>query len=1190
VPNPVAARVRAEPVLAVLVCHDGEPWLRPALSALRRLAPRPRHVLAVDTGSTDRTPELLADAAIGPDAVLDGVLTLGRDTGFGTAVQAAVDAGVQRWGDPGRWIWLLHDDCAPEPDCLGVLLTSADLSRSAGLLGPLALDWNDPRVVVEVGLSTDASGHRQTGVGPTELDWSRLESRVDARSAEDDIEGDIDGDGDGLEPVEAEPSESERSERERSRHGHGERGTFEQSTEVLAVSSAGALIRREVWDELGGYDPALPLLRDDVDFGWRVNRSGRVALCVPAARLRHARALSRDLRTADAVPGRSTRAVDRAHGLRTLLANCTGVGFLVGLPRLVLLCLARAVGFTLVRRLSDARAELGAIGYLLGGRAGLRAARAARRGTAVPGARVSGLLTSRTTRLRNVLRGGLASWVRRRAAADAALGRLPVGPDAGPTWRAPGSPVVHRPVGPDALPAGALGRRGTGSRRTAGLRRPAVAVAVALGADGSTALAQGVSALRPGLRPSPRPRPSPVPRDGSGGPGRQDLVLVEVGRGRVAAQLLLAPPVLLFVGLVVVSLVLNAGRLGTHLAGGGLLPAQGLGATWSDYLASWHSVAGGTAAPAPATLAVLGAMGTVLFPLGGPPTALALLILGDAPLAGVLAYAATRRLPVRRWVRALVAAAYGLLPPATAAVAQGRLDVVVVHILLPPVLMGIVTVLNPSGLSARGGAATSWLSAAAGSALGLAVIGAFEPLVHALVVIFALVGFVVVPGGHGDGRRRVAALFAVVLLPLALLMPWPAVVLAHPSVLLSGMSGAEPGVAAVGPAQWIALDPGGAGTNRIIGIVLLLAVAVGVVLRPRRAVLPGLAVVVLGAVAVALVSGMTATPLDGVGPQGFWTGAPMVVVGCGLLWALLGACRTERRAGSRSVSLSPAVRVLAGLGALAVLVLAVGDVVLGRTGPLRDGGSPVLAGALSSELAGSGRSVLVLAAGGEPVRDVGGRLPAFGDDDIARVPGATQRLVGWNQALTSGDPTATKAAVAQAATSGVLFVVLPDAVSAATFRKAVGDLASPVTPTSDGRPVERLQPAGGAATLISPALAKQAVTGGKPPTTLGVEGISPVDDAPPDVAVRVSEGSLGRLLVLAAEDEDGWQATVEGQPAPVVRAWGHLVAVSVPMEAADVRVQVPEALRDVLLLVQAAVLLFVLLTAVPDRRRRRRRE
>ena len=43
-------------------------------------------------------------------------------------------------------------------------------------------------------------------------------------------------------------------------------------------------------------------------------------------------------------------------------------------------------------------------------------------------------------------------------------------------------------------------------------------------------------------------------------------MLVEVGRGRVIAQLLLAQPVLLFVGLALVSLVTNSSRLGIHLA------------------------------------------------------------------------------------------------------------------------------------------------------------------------------------------------------------------------------------------------------------------------------------------------------------------------------------------------------------------------------------------------------------------------------------------------------------------------------------------------------------------------------------------------------------------------------------------------------------------------------------------------
>jgi hypothetical protein len=172
----------------------------------------------------------------------------------------------------------------------------------------------------------------------------------------------------------------------------------------------------------------------------------------------------------------------------------------------------------------------------------------------------------------------------------------------------------------------------------------------------------------------------------------------------------------------------------------------------------------------------------------------------------------------------------------------------------------------------------------------------------------------------------------------------------------------------------------------------------------------------------------------------------------------------------------------------------------------------------------------------------------------------------------------------------VLFVVLPDRASAARLASAAGELVAPVGFASDGvtpggRPVVRLLPLSGAATLISPALARQAVSGGVPPATLAAPGISPVDARPPDVDVRVSDGTLGRLLVLTAQDEPGWEATIDGQAAPIVPAWGNLVAVSVPMQAADVRVRQPSGPREVLLLIEAAVLLFVLLTALPGRRR-----
>lgn len=71
---------------------------------------------------------------------------------------------------------------------------------------------------------------------------------------------------------------------------------------------------------------------------------------------------------------------------------------------------------------------------------------------------------------------------------------------------------------------------------------------------------------------------------------------------------------------------------------------------------------------------------------------------------------------------------------------------------------------------------------------------------------------------------------------------------------------------------------------------------------------------------------------------------------------------------------------------------------------------------------------------------------------------------------------------------------------------------------------------------------------------------------------------------MAAEDEPGWRATVNDHEAPIVRAWGHLVAVSVPQQGGDIRIYQSSALRDVLLLAQAAALLFTLLTAIPRRR------
>lgn len=1113
------------PVLAVVVCHDGDVWLPFALSALGRSGVRPKHVVAVDTGSTDRTAALLAEASRGSEPTIDSVLKLSRDAGFAEAVAAGVQHAQLTFEEADEWLWVLHDDCAPEPDCLAGLLNAVDASPSSGVLGPLAVDWNDPRLIVEAGLSTDASGHRHSGLGIDDA------------------------------------------------------GTAEQSSEVLAVSSAGVLIRRSLWEDLDGFDEEFVLTREDIDFGWRANLAGQTVLCVPRARLRHARALGSGERAVTAIGGdgpasrESVLALDRVNGLRTFLLNCSAPSFVLGVPRLVTLCLLRGVGFFLIKEASRARGEFAAVGFLLRGLGQLRAGREQRKAqwrrlaaSGQGGQRrrggVRGLFVGRLTRLRFAVRAEVLNLVRRRVASEAALGRLPESTATGSTW-----------VPPEELRAAAF---------AGGRTRGVVAVPLTEAGDvqrpepdtEAEAAAENASAVR---------RPSP----GAGAPS--GLMFVEVDRKRVLAATLFAPPLLLAVVLTALALVINWQRLGLDLAGGRLLPAEDLAQVWSSYVAGWHPAGGGTSAQAPTALAVLGVLGALLYPIGGPPAALALLFLLDIPLAALSAYAATRKLRVHRWIRALLAGVYAVLPPATAAVAQGRVDVVVVHVLLPLVIAGVARVLRPEGWTARSGHGERWLSVSVVSALGLALLGAFSPFTHLMVLTGMLLGFVCVPSAVRL-TRRVAGLAVVVLLPIALLLPWPTTLITHPELVLHGI-GARARELPVTGGELFSLDPGGAGALPV-GAVLVAAALIALVVRPTTRALVGVGITLIGVAGVAVLTVIAVEPASGGDPRHGWTGAPLLVVGIGLLAMVLavahgdrGGRRTASRAGPR---LPRRLAVVAGVGMF--VVFAAAGVIVGDDGPLRSAESMRLPSPLAAELEASGRSVLELSEEGDPPRMSGGGMPSFGQDNLPLPEDTPERLSAWQRVLLAapgGEQNAVRDTVASAGVAGVLFVVLPPGVSSAGILEAGGELVTTAAPLADGRQVVRLKPTSGQVTLIAPELSKLAV-GGKPPVgDIEGEGVAVVDEELPDVRVRVSDGPAGRLLVLAATYEAGWRASVNGKAVPIVPAWGHQVGVEVPTRAAEVVVENPSTVRNLLLLVQVGALLFTALTAIPPRRLKR---
>ncbi|MER5794602.1 glycosyltransferase [Streptomyces sp. NPDC001980] len=335
-------------VTAVLVSHDGARWLPDALAGLLGQERPVQYAVAADTGSADDSAQQLT-ASLG-DA---NVLHLARRTGFGQAVEEASrtapvltpddlpylkrpsgwDPVTRQWrddaydlpelpyGEPVQWLWLLHDDCAPEPDALAQLLRVVDNEMELGrddvaVVGPKLRGWYDRRQLLEVGVTIANSGRRWTGL--------------------------------------------DRREQDQGQHDH--------VRPVLSVSTAGMLIRRDVFEELGGFDRRLPLMRDDVDLCWRAHNAGHRVLVAPEAVVRHAEAASRERRTVDCAGRTATspHKVDKAGAIYTLLVNARTAVLPWILLRLVLGTLLRTVAYLVGKVPGQALDEIrGLLGTLL---------------------------------------------------------------------------------------------------------------------------------------------------------------------------------------------------------------------------------------------------------------------------------------------------------------------------------------------------------------------------------------------------------------------------------------------------------------------------------------------------------------------------------------------------------------------------------------------------------------------------------------------------------------------------------------------------------------------------------------------------------------------------------------------------------------------------------------------------------
>ncbi|WP_338085817.1 glycosyltransferase family 2 protein [Glutamicibacter nicotianae] len=217
-------------VTAIVASHDGADFLPRTLAALRNQSRPIERFVGVDASSSDASLEVLR-----ANLPSNAALLVADEGSLGLSLEVAVSQLPEARADRDEWIWIIHDDSMPAPDALEQLTRTVEASESVSIAGCKLLDIDNPRHLVEVGLSVDRKAQRLTMIDIDEVDQGQYDGRSD----------------------------------------------------YFAVSSAGMFIRREVFEQLGGFDPAIPGRGDDVDLCWRNRLAGHRVVVVPSAKMYH---------------------------------------------------------------------------------------------------------------------------------------------------------------------------------------------------------------------------------------------------------------------------------------------------------------------------------------------------------------------------------------------------------------------------------------------------------------------------------------------------------------------------------------------------------------------------------------------------------------------------------------------------------------------------------------------------------------------------------------------------------------------------------------------------------------------------------------------------------------------------------------------------------------------------------------
>jgi GT2 family glycosyltransferase len=287
----MSLRTAVPRVLAVVVTHNGSPWLRESLESVAAQDYAALDVVVVDNGSDFPAQELVVE--ILPDAEF---LPMERNIGFGAAANRALEHSAKaRQSD---YFLFLHDDAGMEPECVSRMV-AAGLETGADLIGGKGVSWEQPNVLLEVGMSADQLCYPFTGLEEGEIDQGQHDTR----------------------------------------------------RETLFVTSACCLVSRTLFERCGAWDGAYFAFGEDLDLCLRARLAGLRVIVEPAARFRHAVGLASGLR--DAVPASAIRFYTRRNRLRTIVKTAATFRMWLLLPLYFSVISAEIVALSALRRFEE---------------------------------------------------------------------------------------------------------------------------------------------------------------------------------------------------------------------------------------------------------------------------------------------------------------------------------------------------------------------------------------------------------------------------------------------------------------------------------------------------------------------------------------------------------------------------------------------------------------------------------------------------------------------------------------------------------------------------------------------------------------------------------------------------------------------------------------------------------------------